>query len=50
MLDQASKIIDDQTLLVSVQAANNEIGTIQPIAAISWLAHEHGTFMHCDAA
>lgn len=35
--------------LVSVMMANNEIGTIQDIAAISSLAHEHGALMHTDA-
>ena len=35
--------------LVSVQYANNEIGTIQPIAKISELCKEHGVYFHCDA-
>lgn len=48
--DVAGEAIDDNTLLVSVQAANNEIGTIQPIAEIAGLAHEKGALMHCDAA
>ena len=46
----AAEAIDDNTLLVSVQAANNEIGTIQPVAAIAALAHAHGALVHCDAA
>jgi cysteine desulfurase len=41
--------IDDSTLLVSVMAANNETGVIQPIAAISELAHKQGALFHCDA-
>lgn len=49
-LAAAEALIDDQTLLVSVQAANNEIGTIQPITAIAALAHQHGALVHCDAA
>ncbi len=42
--------ITDETLLVSIQAANNEIGTIQPVAEIARLAHERGAWIHCDAA
>ena len=46
----AAEAIDDNTLLVSVQAANNEIGTIQPVAIIAALAHARGALVHCDAA
>jgi cysteine desulfurase len=46
----AEQMIDDQTLLVSVQAANNEIGTIQPLPEIVALAHRCGALVHCDAA
>jgi cysteine desulfurase len=42
--------IDDHTLLVSVQAANNEIGTIQAVTDLARLAHARGAFFHCDAA
>ncbi len=42
--------ITDDTLLVSVQAANNEIGTIQPLAEIAALAHDKGALVHSDAA
>lgn len=38
------------TLLVSIMHANNEVGTIQPIAEIAALAHAHGALMHTDAA
>jgi cysteine desulfurase len=38
------------TFLVSIQAANNEIGTLQPIAKIAGLAHRHGALVHTDAA
>lgn len=38
------------TVLVSVMAVNNEVGTVQPIEAISDLLEEHGTWLHCDAA
>ncbi len=48
--DRASELIDSSTLLVSVQAANNEIGTLQSIRAFSALAHSKGALMHCDAA
>ena len=50
LLDAAEAAIDDKTLLVSVQAANNEVGTLQPIARIAEIAHEHGAIVHCDAA
>lgn len=49
-MSAATAAIDGNTLLVSVQAANNEIGTIQPVAAIAALAHAHGALVHCDAA
>jgi cysteine desulfurase len=49
-LEAASNLIDDQTLLVSVQAASNEIGTLQPIAQLAELAREHNAFFHTDAA
>ena len=42
--------LNAQVLLVSVQAANNEIGTIQDISSLSERAHERGTVFHCDAA
>jgi cysteine desulfurase len=41
--------IDADTALVSVMHANNEIGTIQPIAELAAIAHEHGALMHTDA-
>jgi len=49
-LEAAQHLIDHRTLLVSVQAANNEIGTLQPIGQIAALAKEAGAFIHCDAA
>lgn len=48
-LDQLRAELDEQTLLVSIQAANNEVGTIQDMAAISAAAHEAGALVHCDA-
>jgi cysteine desulfurase len=47
--DQLRKAITDDTALVSVMHANNEIGTIQPIAELAAIAHEHGALMHTDA-
>lgn len=38
------------TVLVSVMAANNETGALQPIAELAALAHERGALFHCDAA
>jgi cysteine desulfurase len=49
-LDAARSLINEDTLLVSVQAANNEIGTLQPVHAIADIAHEIGALFHCDAA
>lgn len=43
------KAIRPETGLVSVMAANNEVGTIQPIAEIARIAHAHGVLMHTDA-
>lgn len=38
------------TVLVSVMHANNEVGTIEPVAECARIAHEHGALFHCDAA
>jgi len=38
------------TILISIMHANNEVGTIQPIAEIAEIAHEGGVLMHTDAA
>ncbi len=42
--------LDDRTLLVSVMHANNEVGTLQPIADLARLAHAAGALFHTDAA
>ena len=42
--------IGPDTLLVSIMHANNEVGTIQPIAELAEIAHRHGALMHTDAA
>lgn len=49
-LDAIREAVTDRTLLISIQAANNEIGTLQPIRAIAEIAHEYGVIVHCDAA
>ena len=48
-LNIAARVITSETALVSVQAANNEIGTIQPVLRIARLAHQAGAFFHVDA-
>ena len=42
--------LGDDVLLVSVMAANNEIGVLQPLAALSALCHARGALLHVDAA
>jgi cysteine desulfurase len=39
-----------RTVLVSIMAANNETGALQPIADLARVTHEHGAVFHCDAA
>ena len=48
-LDALRQALADDTALVSVMHANNEIGTIQPIEALAALAHERGALFHTDA-
>jgi cysteine desulfurase len=43
-------MVDERTAFVSVQLANNELGTIQPIDRIADIAHGAGALIHCDAA
>lgn len=52
MVDPADveKEITDETILVSIMTANNEIGTIQPIKEIGRIARARGVFFHTDAA
>jgi cysteine desulfurase len=47
--DRLREAITDDTAIVSVMHANNEIGTIQPIAELASIAHAHGALMHTDA-
>ncbi|MBA2303447.1 MAG: IscS subfamily cysteine desulfurase [Acidobacteria bacterium] len=49
-LDELRAAITDRTVMVSAMAANNEIGTIQPLAAIGAIASERGVLFHTDAA
>lgn len=54
MLDSILKSIDDEKIenkavLVSLQYANNEVGTIQPIKTLTALAHKYGAIVHTDA-
>ncbi|MEE8733114.1 MAG: cysteine desulfurase family protein [Eggerthellaceae bacterium] len=44
-----SAAIDDDTVLVSVQMANSEVGSVQPVRELARIAHEHGAFFHTDA-
>lgn len=48
--DDVRRAIRDDTILISVMHANNEIGTVEPIAAIGRVARERGVLMHTDAA
>ena len=48
--EDVRRAITPRTILVSVMHANNEVGTIQPIAEVAAIAHEHGVLVHTDAA
>jgi cysteine desulfurase len=49
-LDALERAVKPGTTIVSVMAANNEIGTLQPLAEIAAIAHERGALFHTDAA
>lgn len=49
-VERASAAISDDTLLVSVMAANNEIGALQPVTDITRISRAHGALVHVDAA
>lgn len=46
--DQIRRALRPGTVLISVMHANNELGTLQPVAEIARLAHEAGVTFHCD--
>jgi cysteine desulfurase len=47
--DDVRKAITDKTILVSLMLANNEVGTVHPIAEIGKVTREKGVLLHCDA-
>jgi cysteine desulfurase len=47
--DDVAKAVGEGTILVSIMCANNEIGTIEPIAEVAAIAHAAGAWMHTDA-
>jgi cysteine desulfurase len=49
-LERLKAAIDDKTAIVSVMAAHNEIGVIQPLAEIGAICRQHGVLLHTDAA
>ncbi len=49
-LTELEEALRPDTILVSVMAANNEIGVLQPLAEIGALCHEYQIFFHADAA
>ncbi len=49
LLDELEKLVDDETVMVSVMIANGEIGTIQPIKEAAEIAHKHDALFHTDA-
>ena len=48
-LEELKKAIRPDTILITIMFANNEIGTIEPIAEIGKIAREHGILFHTDA-
>lgn len=48
-LAEAERVVDDDTTLVSVMLANNEIGTVQPVAELAEIARRAGALVHTDA-
>src|SRR6266704_6948453 len=49
-LEAVEAAIDKQTVLITMMHANNESGTLQPLAGIAEVAHRHGALVHTDAA
>src|SRR5918992_4574533 len=48
-IERVRDALTDKTVLISVMAANNEIGTLQPVKEIGRIAHERGILFHTDA-
>jgi len=48
-LEDLRRAIDDKTILVTIMAANNEIGVLQPVREIGKICHERGVLFHTDA-
>src|SRR6201995_3636492 len=48
-LEDLKRAMDDKTILVTIMAANNEIGVVQPIREIGKICHEKGILFHTDA-
>jgi len=48
--DRLAAAVDEDTVLVSVMAANNETGALQPVRELAAVAHAHGALFHSDAA
>src|SRR6266705_2784562 len=48
-LEELKRVMDDKTILVTIMAANNEIGVVQPVAEMGKLCHEKGVIFHTDA-
>jgi cysteine desulfurase len=48
--EEVEAAIDDKTVLITIMHANNETGTLQPIAEIAKIARKHGVLLHTDAA
>lgn len=48
-IEDLKKAIRDDTILITIMFANNEIGTVEPVAEIGKIAHEHGILFHTDA-
>lgn len=49
-INELEKLIDSQTILISIMHSNNETGTLQPIKDISEICHKHGILLHTDAS
>ncbi len=47
--EEVKKAIEDETILISIMHANNEMGTIEPIAEVGKIAKEKGVYFHIDA-